>query len=139
MPATAPPAGSIAAKSSAGFARREHPRTNDEGTDAKVRRDEAHNDALERTAPGSGKQSLCAVAQDTRRARELYEAAAEHGEFLGSVFLARFLASGTSGPGDTEGALRWYRHALRQAPRVQECPELEEARAYVAANGSRDG
>jgi hypothetical protein len=76
-----------------------------------------------------------AVVRDTRRARELYEAAAEHGEFLGSVFLARLLASGTCGPVNTEGALRWYRQALWQASRVQECPELEEARAYLAANG----
>ena len=54
MPATSLPAGSVGAKSTAGFARCEQSRTNDEGTDAKVGRDEAHNDALERTAPGAG-------------------------------------------------------------------------------------
>ena len=54
MPATSQSARSFRAKDTAGFARCEHSRTNDEGTDAKVGRDEAHNDTLERTAPGAG-------------------------------------------------------------------------------------
>jgi TPR repeat protein len=75
-----------------------------------------------------------AVPADLERARELYEGAATRGEFLACVWLARLLArEGASAP-DQEGALRWYREALSQADRVQDSPELEEARTYVESH-----
>ena len=72
------------------------------------------------------------VAVDLSRARGLYERAAERGEFLACVLLARLLASGQGGNLDQIGALRWYREALSHSG-VEDCPELEEARAFVAA------
>ena len=69
-----------------------------------------------------------AVPADLERARALYEGAAQRGEFLACVWLARLLArEGASGP-DQQSALRWYREALSQADRLQDSPELEEAR-----------
>ena len=73
-----------------------------------------------------------AVGLDARRARALYERGAQRGEFLACVRLARLLTG--DDPPDSDGALLWYRAALSQAPSVQECPELEEARAYVATH-----
>jgi uncharacterized protein len=93
--------------------------------------------AAERRAPramahlGTMYERGLAVPVDGRRARELYEAAALRGEFLACVWLARLLDGGD--PPDSDGALRWYRSALSQAAAVQDCAELGEARAYVAA------
>ncbi|MET0555709.1 MAG: hypothetical protein ABW221_21905 [Vicinamibacteria bacterium] len=72
------------------------------------------------------------VAPDVGRARALYERAAGSGEFLARVWLARLLSG--QAPPDSDAALRWYRAALSQAHAVEDCPELEEARAYVAAH-----
>jgi localization factor PodJL len=77
-----------------------------------------------------------AVATDTRRARHLYERAAQRGEFLACVWLARLLARDADGGPDQEGALRWYREALSQATRVRDTPELEEARTYVESHST---
>jgi TPR repeat protein len=77
-----------------------------------------------------------AVPADLDRARELYEAAATRGEFLACVWLARLLAGEGAGGPDQKGALRWYREALSQADRVQDCAELEEARTYVESHSS---
>ncbi len=77
-----------------------------------------------------------AVPVDLERARELYESAAKRGEFLACVWLARLLKrEGASGP-DNNGALRWYREALAQADRVQDSPELQEARTYVESHST---
>jgi TPR repeat protein len=71
---------------------------------------------------------------DVERANELFEMAAERGEFLGCVFLARLLVA----RGDGGGALRWYREAAGQRGRVFEGPELEEAAQYVAEHSDTD-
>ena len=79
-----------------------------------------------------------AVPADLGRARELYEGAATRGEFLACVWLARLLAREDASHPDQEGALRWYREALSQADRVQDCPEVEEARTYVEAHSKSE-
>ena len=79
------------------------------------------------------------VAVDPHRARSLYERAASRGEFFACVYLARLLASGQLGTISDEEPLRWYRAVLAQAPDVQDCPELEEARSYVASHGRAGG
>ena len=79
------------------------------------------------------------VQADPLAARSLYEAAASRGEFLASVHLARLLLSGQAGKAERAEVLRWYRAALDQASQVEDCPELEEARSYVAANSSAVG
>jgi len=67
---------------------------------------------------------------DVNRARELYEAAASRGEFLGCIFLARLLASGKCGSVPRVESEHWYRRAA--CMNVQPCPELDEARAFFA-------
>jgi TPR repeat protein len=79
-----------------------------------------------------------AVPADLGRARELYEGAATRGEFLACVWLARLLAQEDASHPDQEGARRWYREALSQADRVQDSPELEEARTYVEAHSKSE-
>jgi uncharacterized protein len=73
------------------------------------------------------------VPASTSLARALYEQAARGGEFLACVFLGRLLAA--EGNSATE-ALRWYKAAVAQAGSVSDCPELAEARAYVAEHGA---
>jgi len=72
------------------------------------------------------------VSSDPDRARRLFERAAEAGEFLAAVWLARILANGEAGAVDAVGACHWYRAALSQAKRVSAPGELEEARVYLA-------
>lgn len=74
------------------------------------------------------------VAADALRARDLYQVAAKQGEFLGAVFLARILANGICGYVDEEAAVRWYRKAVSQEASVLGCPELDEARSYIASH-----
>jgi hypothetical protein len=77
------------------------------------------------------------TAVDLVRARELYERSAERGEFFGCIFLARLLASGKGGPGAEEIAAHWYSQILTM--NVEECPEVDEARRYLAARRSASG
>jgi TPR repeat protein len=72
------------------------------------------------------------VEVDVERARALYELGARRGEFFGCVFLARLLASGRCGETEGAAAIDWYREAASYRGRIEECPELEEATAYVA-------
>jgi TPR repeat protein len=74
------------------------------------------------------------VPPDPVEARRLYERAAEHGEFLAAIYLARLLASGKCSDVERSDTVRWYRQALSQAADVADCPELEEARAYIASH-----
>jgi TPR repeat protein len=82
-------------------------------------------------------ESGLGVPPDYRRARELYEQAARHGEFLAAVSLARLLSSDKLGAPDVEEATYWYREAVSQEDRVGACPELQEAREYLAARRGR--
>ena len=71
-----------------------------------------------------------ATARGLARAKELYQAAAEAGEFLGCVYLARLYRDAE----DQERALHWYRHALANQADVADCDELREALAVVAGS-----
>jgi predicted nuclease of predicted toxin-antitoxin system len=68
--------------------------------------------------------------QDSDRARELFTLAAQRGEFLACVDLARLELS----LNHEEEAFRWYKLASDQAGRVAPCDELEEAKAFVASH-----
>jgi TPR repeat protein len=66
----------------------------------------------------------------------LYESAANRGEFLAQIELGRMYASGNMGvQADAALALKWYAAAAGQEERVEECDELEEAKAYLARVG----
>lgn len=77
------------------------------------------------------------TAVNLARARELYKRAAERGEFFGCIFLARLLASGKCGSGVKDMAAQWYSQVLTMD--VEECPEVDEARRYLAARRSASG
>jgi len=70
-----------------------------------------------------------ATDQDTDRARELFSLAAQRGEFLACIELARLELSFHN----DEAALHWYELAANQADRVSPCDELNEAQVFVAS------
>jgi TPR repeat protein len=79
---------------------------------------------------GSMYESGLGVPVDLVRARALYQGAASKGEFFGCIFLARLLARDVAAAGDRTEASRWYAEAIKMD--VAPCPELEEARRFLA-------
>jgi TPR repeat protein len=73
------------------------------------------------------------ITVDIQRARQLYQAGAEAGEFFGCIFLGRLLANGHAGESSRAEALKWYRRAAEQ--NVESRPESDEAKAYVHEHG----
>jgi TPR repeat protein len=71
-----------------------------------------------------------ATARDVPRAKALYQAAAEAGEFLGCVYLARLCRHDA----DHEQALHWYRQAVAMSANVADCEEVHEAAKFVAGS-----
>ena len=91
-------------------------------------------DLQRRAAEGSVvAQSLLGTPTDLPVARRWYEMAAEKGEFLAQVALARLLLADASTEAERAEATRWYSAAAAQADRIVDCAELLEAKAYVAA------
>ena len=60
----------------------------------------------------------------------LYEGAAEAGEFMAQIQLARMNARGVGVPADPDVARKWYAAAAAQEASVGDCEELQEAKAY---------
>lgn len=65
--------------------------------------------------------------KDGDRAHELFTAAAQRGEFLACIELARLESSRQR----QDEAFQWYQRAAEQAAQVDPCAELEEALAFV--------
>jgi len=61
----------------------------------------------------------------------LYEGAAEAGEFVAQVELARIYARGVHVPANPEAARKWYAVAAAPKTSVGNCEKFEEAMAYV--------
>ena len=73
------------------------------------------------------------VKVDTRKAIELYEAAASQGAFLPCLALARIFAQGKKGvPASTKDAALWYQRVLDAEDEVDEKNAMEEARRFLS-------
>lgn len=68
--------------------------------------------------------------ENLQEALPLYEQAAEAGEFLAQVELARMYARGVGVATNPEMARKWYTAAAVQEASVGDCEELREAKAY---------
>ncbi|HET6931067.1 MAG TPA: hypothetical protein VFI45_12160 [Candidatus Acidoferrum sp.] len=68
--------------------------------------------------------------QNLEEAAQLYEEAADAGEFLAQVELARMYVRGMGVPANPEAAQRWYAAAAAQEASVGDCDELREAKAH---------
>jgi len=79
------------------------------------------------------------VALDLAEAARLYEKAAQEGEFLAQIEIARAYLYGSGVAADQKVALRWYSVAAEQNGSVIDCPELQEAKAYVELNVGKKG
>ena len=66
----------------------------------------------------------------------LYEAAAERGEWLACVRLARMYAHGRGIKVDERSAFKWYETAMSEADSITPCPELTEAVEYVRSHSA---
>jgi TPR repeat protein len=73
------------------------------------------------------------VARDMRKAIELYERVG-HAEFDAAIALGRIYTQGSGVPKDPICALEWYSVAKEFEGGIYDCPELEEAKSFVAAN-----
>lgn len=72
------------------------------------------------------------TSKNLSEAIRLYKAAAKAGEFLAQLELGRIYSRGISVPADPDAARRWYSAAIAQEGRVDDCAELQEAKAYLA-------
>jgi TPR repeat protein len=72
------------------------------------------------------------VPQNPSKAMELYQRAAEGGEFFAQIELGRAFSRGSAVAVDRVEALRWYSAAASQEAIVEDCEELREAKAYLA-------
>jgi len=72
------------------------------------------------------------VAPDLSEAVRLYGIAASKGEFFAQIALGRIYADQRLALANPELARTWFSAAVSQGDRVDECSELEEARAYLA-------
>jgi len=66
------------------------------------------------------------------RELSLYESSAVKGEFLAQIELGRIFSGGIEVPRDQQTACKWYALAAEQEGRVEDCPELSEAKAYIS-------
>jgi TPR repeat protein len=71
------------------------------------------------------------TAKNLPEAVRLYEKAAEAGEFVAQIELARIYARGVYVPANPEAARKWYAAAAAQETSVGHCEELQEAKAYI--------
>jgi TPR repeat protein len=69
---------------------------------------------------------------DYKRAGQLYQEAADRGEWLAYIHLARMFRYGRGTDTSKQAALEWYGCAVSESETIAPCPELEEAREYVA-------
>ena len=74
------------------------------------------------------------VPVDYKRAGYFYQRAADRGEWLAYVHLARLYRHGRGTAVDKQAALEWYEAAVSESSTIAPCPELEEAREYVASH-----
>jgi TPR repeat protein len=74
------------------------------------------------------------VPVDYKRAGYFYQRAADRHEWLACVHLARLYRYGRGTAVDEQAALDWYDAAVSESETVAPCPELEEARQYVASH-----
>jgi TPR repeat protein len=72
------------------------------------------------------------VPVDYQRAGHFYQRAADRDEWLAYVHLARLYRYGRGTAVDEQTALEWYDTAVSESERIKPCPELDEAREYVA-------
>jgi TPR repeat protein len=77
------------------------------------------------------------VAMDHQRAGQLYKKASDRGEWLGYVQRARLYRYGRGNPVNEQAAFERHDVVLSESEPVESCPELEEARAYVALHDGR--
>jgi len=75
-------------------------------------------------------EGLGTTKKNLQEALPLYEHAAEAGEFLAQVKLARMYARGVGVAADPQMARKWYAAAAAQEASVGDCEELREAKAY---------
>ena len=79
------------------------------------------------------------IPKNGPEALRLLHAAAEAGEFLAQIELARIYSRGEQVAPDPEAALKWYSAALAHQGRVEDGEEMREARRYVEARGKDKG
>src|SRR5579862_4770451 len=77
------------------------------------------------------------IERDVIEAIRLFETAAASGEFSAHIDLARIYSREDKGIHNPQEALKWYAAAAAQESNVDECEELREAKAYVAAARDR--
>ena len=71
---------------------------------------------------------------DYQRAGQFYQRAADRDEWLAYVHLARLYRYGRGTAVDEQTALEWYDTAVSESETIAPCPELDEAREYVASH-----
>ena len=72
------------------------------------------------------------IEKDIPKAIHLYNQAADAGEFLAQIALGRIYSRGGSVSINADAAFKWYSAAAAQQSVIAECPELQEAKSYVA-------
>lgn len=71
---------------------------------------------------------------DYEKAGHYYQQAADRDEWLAYVHLARSYRYGRGTAVDKQAALVWYDTAVSESATIAPCPELDEAREYVASH-----
>lgn len=74
------------------------------------------------------------VAADYKKAGHFYQRAADRYEWLAYVYLARLYRYGRGTAMDEQAALDWYATAVSESETIAPCPELDEAREFVASH-----
>ena len=74
------------------------------------------------------------VPVDYKRAGHFYQRAADRDEWLAYVHLARLYRYGRGTGVNAKAALECYEFAVSESATIALCPELEEAREYVASH-----
>jgi TPR repeat protein len=73
--------------------------------------------------------------RDLAEAMRLYKAVSKV-EFFAPIALGRIYSRGQGVPVNQVEALRWYSAAIEWEDRVGDCPEMEEARVFVAGKAN---
>jgi len=73
------------------------------------------------------------IPKNLTEAIRLYEKAANAGEFLARIELARIYSRGAEVPANREVARQWYSAAAAQEGEIGECEELREAKSWLNA------
>jgi TPR repeat protein len=72
-----------------------------------------------------------ATEVNLEEAFRLYKSAAKKGEFMAQIELARMYSSGGEIERDDAMARQWYASAMEQVASVGDCPEIDEAKAFL--------